>query len=131
MPVALFAMPFAIRRAFVLCWGFVALHLWAGPAPDTVRAEVHALMDALQSSGCEINRNGNWHTAAEAAVHLMRKFQHMERKNYITTTEHFIEQGASASSLSGNAYLVRCPAAAPMESKTWLMHRLAALRKKA
>jgi Family of unknown function (DUF5329) len=124
-------MLFVIRRAFALCWGFAALNVWASPAPEAVRAEVHALMDVLQTSGCEINRNGSWHTGAEAAVHLMRKFQHLERKNYITTTERFIEQGASASSLSGNPYLVRCPAAAPMESKTWLLHRLAALRKKA
>jgi Family of unknown function (DUF5329) len=123
-------MRFALFRFVVLCFGLATTNLLANPAPAPVRAEVQALMTALQTSGCEFNRNGKWHSGEEAAGHLMRKFEHMEGKNLISTTERFIEQGASASSSSGKAYLVRCPSAAPMESKPWLMQRLEAMRKK-
>ena len=123
-------MRFAMFRFVVLCFGLAATNLLASPAPASVRTEVQALMTALQTSGCEFNRNGKWHSGAEAAGHLMRKFEHMEGKNLITTTERFIEQGASASSSSGKAYSVRCASAAPVDSNPWLMQRLEALRKK-
>ncbi len=44
------------------------------------------------------------------------------------TAEQFIERAASASSLSGQAYLVRCGSAAPVQSGTWMLTQLQEMR---
>ncbi len=46
----------------------------------------------------------------------------------VKTAEQFIEKGASASSTSGKAYLVRCAGKAPVESGQWLKAELQQLR---
>lgn len=99
---------------------------WAAPSP--ARAEIEALLARLQSSGCSFNRNGSWHDAAEARDHLLRKLAYLEDRNLVQTTEQFIERAASASSMSGRPYLVKCGGAAPVESRAWLGAQLQALR---
>ena len=100
----------------------------AAPLAPAVRAEISALLTSLERSGCEFSRNGSWHSGSEAKTHLLRKLQYLEDKDAISTTEQFIERGASSSSSTGKPYLVRCPGAATVESKQWLMARLAAAR---
>ena len=118
-----------MRRLFLvpLLWLFAAA-LNAAPLAPPVRAEVDALLSALEKSGCEFNRNGSWHAAKEARTHLLRKLEYLEGKNAVQSTEQFIELAASASSSSGKPYLVRCGKAAPVESRAWLSAQLAALR---
>ena len=98
----------------------------AAPAP--VRAEIDALLTALQASGCEFNRNGNWYSAAEAETHLRRKLDYLERKDKVRSSEQFIERAASASSMTGQRYWVRCEGSAPVESSVWLNTRLMEVR---
>lgn len=104
--------------------------LAAAPVPEQVRSEINALLVALQASGCEFNRNGSWYSGTEARAHLQRKFEYLEGKGAVASTEQFIELGASTSSTSGKAYLVRCGATPAVESKNWLYSRLSALRAK-
>ena len=59
----------------------------ATPLPPAARAEVDALLARLQSSGCEFNRNGSWHSGAEAKAHLLKKLDYLEGKNLVTTAE--------------------------------------------
>ena len=84
---------------------FATVILWsasaAAPAPVPVRAEIDGLLARLQSSGCEFNRNGSWYSGAEAKTHLMRKLDYLDGKDLVTSTEKFIELGASTSSSSG------------------------------
>ena len=101
---------------------------WADPLPPAAKAEVTALFGKLTASSCEFNRNGDWHSAAEAKTHLERKLSYLEDKNLVKTAEQFIDLGASKSSMSGKPYLVRCGGAAPIESKAWLTRELAAVR---
>jgi Family of unknown function (DUF5329) len=68
------------------------------PAP--ARADVEAILKALQSSGCQFNRNGSWYTGSEAQAHLTKKLD----------------------------YLVRCMNGPAIESKTWLQDKLKAIR---
>lgn len=100
----------------------------AAPLPPPARAEVDALLARLQSSGCEFNRNGNWYSGTDAKTHLLKKLDYLEGKNLVKTAEQFIEQGASASSMSGKPYLVRCAGKAPVESGKWLKAELQAAR---
>lgn len=100
----------------------------AAPLPPAARAEVDALLNRLQSSGCEFNRNGSWYTGAEARAHLLKKLDYLEGKDMVATAEQFIERGASGSSMSGKPYLVRCAGRAPVESGPWLKAELQAAR---
>ncbi len=100
----------------------------AAPLPAAAHAEVIGLMQRLQSSGCQFNRNGAWYSGEEAKAHLLQKLDYLERKDLVHSAEQFIALGASESSMSGKSYLVRCGSAAPVESKTWLSAELQALR---
>jgi hypothetical protein len=103
-----------------------ALH--AAPVAPAVRTEIDALLTALQTSGCEFNRNGSWYTAAEARDHLLRKLEYLEGKDAVRSAEQFIALGATTSSSSGQPYRVRCGDAPPVQSQQWLSARLRALR---
>lgn len=101
----------------------------ADPAPPAVRAEIEALLVRLQAPGCQFNRNGSWHSGTEAQAHLRKKLEYLEGKNLVKTTEDFINLAASASSMSGESYLVRCGASPAVESKAWLQEQLGAIRR--
>lgn len=113
--------------AAVWCAAFAASAAAASPA---VRTEIDMLLGALSTAGCEFNRNGAWHTGAEARAHLTRKLDHLIGRNAVNSAEQFIELGASASSSSGKPYLVKCGSGAPVESRTWLQERLKMVREK-
>jgi Family of unknown function (DUF5329) len=118
-----------ITRPFTL---FLLTALFAGTVfaastPAPVRAEITRLLDKLQSSSCQFNRNGTWHLAADAAQHLTRKLDYIEKRTPLTSTEQFITLAATASSMSGNPYLVRCGAVV-QPSAQWLAKELAAIR---
>jgi hypothetical protein len=100
----------------------------AAPAPAPVRAEIDALLAKLQSSGCEFNRNGSWHSAADAKRHLLRKLEYLENKTTLRTAEQFIELAATSSSSSGQAYQVKCAGGTAQPSAQWLTRELAAIR---
>lgn len=117
-----------MRTAFALVASLLLSAAHAAPLPAAARAEVDALLTRLQSSGCEFNRNGSWHAGAEAKGHLTKKLDYLEGKGLVQTAEQFIERGASASSMSGKPYLVRCAGKAPVESAQWLKAELQQLR---
>lgn len=114
-----------IAAIVLAAWSCVSL---AAPTPAPVRSEIDALLDRLQSSGCQFNRNGTWHDGAKAKEHLLNKLKYMERKGTVQSTEQFIELAASASSSSGKPYQVKCGAAEPVQSRQWLNDELAKLR---
>ncbi|MGW8393092.1 DUF5329 family protein [Pseudoduganella sp. HUAS MS19] len=113
-----------LTLAFALAWAGAQ----AAPLPAPARAEVDALLARLQTSGCQFNRNGSWYSGADARTHLLRKLEYLEKKDMVRNAEQFIDLGASASSSSGKAYMVKCGAAAPVESKAWLGAELKAIR---
>ena len=92
-------------------------------------AEIVELLSALGASKCEFYRNGSWHDAAAAQAHLTKKYEYLRDKKKITTTEQFIADGGSKSSMSGETYQVRCPGRAAEPSAKWLSDELARLRR--
>lgn len=99
------------------------------PLPPAARAEVTAVLNRLEGSGCGFNRNDRWHSASQARAHLQRKLDHVERNEAVKTAEGFIYLAASKSSVTGAAYQVRCSGQAPVASTAWLLQRLAELRR--
>jgi hypothetical protein len=98
----------------------------AAPTPKA-KAEIAGLMDALSSSGCRFQRNGSWHDADEARAHLQRKYDYLLKKDKVDSAEQFIERAASASSMSGRAYRVRCDGK-EQDAASWLNGQLRRLR---
>ena len=91
-------------------------------------SEINQLFRALEASGCSFNRNGSWYNASEASAHLHRKYDYLAKKGLAKSAESFIDLAASKSSMSGKPYLVRCGTAAPVESRSWFLGKLAQLR---
>lgn len=100
----------------------------AAPLAPTAHAEIEALLQDLASSRCEFYRNGSWYPAPKAASHLQRKLDYFERKGRLDDAAGFIAEGATRSSMSGEAYQVRCPGEPVEPSASWLNRRLEHLR---
>jgi hypothetical protein len=112
---------------FLLTCTFVAAGT-AAPLSPVARTEIRGLMSRLETSGCEFNRNGTWHTARDAKSHLLRKLKYLEDSGAVQTTEQFIELAASSSSTTGQPYLVKCGGGVAVKSGAWLRSELQILR---
>jgi hypothetical protein len=106
-------------------WTSMAAH---GAPSAQARADVESLLDAVDRSGCEFERNGTWHAAHDAQMHLRDKYQYLLIRSPIDTPEQFIDQVATRSSLTGTPYRVRCGSTPPTSSHQWLLDELARLR---
>ena len=100
----------------------------ASPLPTAVRAEIDALLQTLSRSDCEFYRNGSWYPGSKAASHLQRKLDYFERKGLVDDAIGFIDAAATRSSMSGEAYQVRCPGVPAEPSAQWLKRKLAQSR---
>lgn len=116
----------AALQTLAVCLLATAAH--AAPAAP-LKTEIDALLKALLASGCEFERNGNWHSAADASTHLSAKLEHLERMGAVKSAEDFIALAASESSITRRPYRVRCGDAEPVESRAWMLERLKAARK--
>ena len=92
------------------------------------RKEIDQLLLRVGNSGCEFFRSGTWHNAADAQTHLDRKLRYMVTRGMVSTPEDFIAKGATGSSLTGEAYSIRCRNGASQPSATWLDAELRAMR---
>ena len=99
----------------------------ATPSP-VARDEIASLLMRLKASGCQFKRNGTWHSADEAQVHLQRKLDYLLKRGAVATAEQFIERAATKSSVTGQAYLVKCGNKPPVQTGTWFFAELDALR---
>ena len=117
----------------IVQWALLALlmnapPLYAEPLSPAARGEIEVLLSRLAASDCQFKRNGRWHTAVEAQVHLRRKLDYLVDKGAVASAEQFIERAASQSSMSGQAYQVKCGSQAPAASGAWLRAELQRLR---
>ena len=111
----------------------LVLGLWWAPALRAepavkVQVEVDFLLGYVEGSGCQFYRNGTWHDAKAAQAHLLDKYRYLAARNLINTAEDFIEKAATKSSLSGQAYQVKCGDAAAVTTNRWLHDELAHFR---
>ncbi len=80
--------------------------------------EIEALLKKIETSDIIFIRNGNEHTAKEAADHLRSKWEQTNGK--IKTKKDFIEQLATKSSLTGELYLVQLKDGSKIKAADWL-----------
>jgi len=89
-----------------------------------VRNEVLHLLGYVESSQCAFYRNGKWHDARAARRHLQRKYDYLAKRDLVRRAEDFLELAATRSSVSGEAYRVRCADKQLMMSSAWLAEEL-------
>ncbi|MGE8447991.1 MAG: DUF5329 domain-containing protein [Comamonas sp.] len=117
----------ALAAACLLC-SLAAGAQTASSGTSTTEREIQSLFKALQQSGCEFARNGQWYSASEASAHLQRKYSYLQKRDLAPTAEAFIARAASQSSMSGKPYLVRCPGQPEVRSQQWFEAQLANAR---
>lgn len=112
--------------AACLFWASLAF----GHMPTVAQAEIQALLDYVGSSGCEFNRNGDWHSAEVTRLHLTKKFQYLLDRRPPRNAEDFIANVATTSHLSGQPYMVRCDPGETIPSSIWLQTHLKKIRQR-
>jgi hypothetical protein len=90
--------------------------------------EIDYLIGYLQTSDCQMIRNGKAYSGEDGAKHVRRKFDHFRDK--ISSTEEFIAYSATKSTMSGRLYEVQCPGEEPVPSSEWLLEELEVHRKR-
>ena len=110
---------------FLVCGAAIAT---AAPPPQT-ETEVMHLLEFVQRSACEFNRNGTWYNGKEARLHLEKKYGALAARGLIGKAEDFIERAASKSSISGQNYKIRCQGGITTTSGRWLADELQRHRK--
>ena len=104
-----------------------SLPAFAAEPSAHAKVEVEQLLSRLATSGCTFQRNGSWHSAGEARVHLEKKYKYLLDKKRLATAEDFVSLAASKSSVSGSPYAVKC-AGQEQPSAAWMGSQLKQLR---
>jgi Family of unknown function (DUF5329) len=117
-----------MRWPLALLITLLALPAVAAEPDETARTEITHLLQYLESSGCQFQRNGSWYPPARAADHLNQKYEYLLKKGLVTSAETFIERAATESSQSGKPYSVKCGDAAPVPSADWMREELKRFR---
>jgi len=124
-----------LNRSVIFRWTVVACcalaasaAAWTAELSGTAQKEITQLLDRIEASNCSFGRNGDWYPPGEARKHLQMKLDYMVKRNMLGSTEDFISKAATASSVSGQAYQIRCGAEAPIASATWLTAELKRIR---
>ena len=104
----------------------------AALAQATPSASEQKLIDALilrvsNMKTMTFMRNGDEHSAADAAKHMKAKFDHF--KDEIVTAEDFIDRCASRSEMTGKPYQVKLHNGAVKDAQEFLNAELRTLRK--
>jgi hypothetical protein len=97
-------------------------------AASVADVEIGQLLGYIEHSGCAVYRNGTWYSASSARAHLEKKYRYLLARGLVNTTEEFMDRTATASSMSGEPYQVKCDGHAPVSSAEWLTMELQRLR---
>lgn len=114
--------------AVAFAWTIVTLPVaWSAPSPAAQR-EIEHLLAYLEASGCDFQRSGQWHDARAARAHIEKKYKYLLQRDLVQSTDDFLVEAATGSSMGGGAYQVRCNGVV-QPSAQWLRAELARLRK--
>ncbi len=116
-------------RAIFLIAVLISGILSQATAASVTDVEIGHLLGYLERSGCEVYRNGSWYSASDARAHLEKKYRYLFDRGLVDTTEDFIDRAATASSMSGKPYQVKCDGREQVPSAEWLTTELQRLRR--
>jgi hypothetical protein len=107
---------------------YLVLILLLGLAPVVqagMQDEIQHLLQFVENSGCEFERNGTIYDSKEARAHIEKKYNYA--RSYVDETEEFIKYAATESSISGRKYHVIC-GDRKQASADWLHQELSRYR---
>ncbi|MBU1695000.1 MAG: DUF5329 domain-containing protein [Verrucomicrobia bacterium] len=104
------------RAVLSLFWCIPIAAFAAAASPDN---EISYLLNVVRTSAVTFVRNGEDHTAPEAAAHMQKKRDHFEKE--IKSAEDFIDKAASRSLLSGKEYVIRFSDGSTCSCSDWLL----------
>ena len=84
----------------------VAIMVLSSNVQADTQGEIQHLLQYVENSGCEFERNGKVYDSKEARSHIERKYNYVRK--YVGETEDFIKYAATESSMSGKKYQVIC-----------------------
>lgn len=91
--------------------------------------EVDHLIEFVNNTQCQYERNGNMHNGVEATEHIMKKADYYA--DDIKTAEDFIAYSATKSLMSRKHYKVHCEGQPTIKSSEWLLTELSRYREQA
>jgi hypothetical protein len=106
-----------IKLSFISLLLLLTLPAWA----ISSESEINHLLNFIEQSGCQFDRNGSVHDSKEAREHIQMKYDYARK--WISSTEDFIEYTATKSSMTGKRYHVVC-AGKRIPSGEWLLNEL-------
>ncbi len=120
-------MTFNLRLLLALCLLLLSLSAVAASATTPADREIDALIASVaQLKGATFIRNGDEHSAADAASHLQLKRRNAGKR--IQSAEDFIRYCATGSSLSGKPYQIRLANGQTIATADFFRARLSELR---
>lgn len=87
-----------------------------------MQTEINHLLEFLQNSECQFERNGKMHTGKDTVNHVKIKYNYFKSK--IDSAEKFIEYSATKSTMSGKFYMVLCKDKPKVKTRDWLLQEL-------
>jgi hypothetical protein len=118
-----------MKRFFLITFLIVGQVMNGLCAPADVAAEIKYLLTSVENSKGKFIRNGDEHSGKDAAGHMKKKYDHFKKQ--IKTAEDFVEKCATKSELSGKVYKIKEADGTMVDSKAWMLARLAEYRKQA
>ncbi|MFM2344180.1 MAG: hypothetical protein RLZZ210_790 [Pseudomonadota bacterium] len=118
------------HKIFILMLGLFPLLLNAKELNENSKNEISHLLNYINNSNCEFNRNGTWYKSSEAQKHIQKKYDYAINKGVINSTEDFISYAADKSSMTGVKYKIKCAKDKEITSSEWLNAELTKFRKK-
>jgi len=115
------------RTLMLLAAFFAASHAAAAPDAKATR-EIDHLLAFVATSDCKFIRGGTDYDGKAAREHLERKLE--VARSMLSTADQFVDRVATGSSMTGEAYKVRC-GTRELTSKAWLHAELEKYRKTA
>ena len=110
-----------------LQWAILMSILLALPANADMNQEIRHLLEYVENTDCQYDRNGHIYSGSEARDHINAKYDYYSDE--IDTTEDFIMYAATKSMMSGKKYKIHCPDVEPVYAADWLLKELYNYRK--
>ena len=99
----------------------------AAATPDAkAKGEIDHLLSFVEASDCRFVRAGSEYNGKAAREHLERKLD--AARSMLSTADQFVDRVATSSSMTGEAYKVRC-GSRELTSQAWLRGELDKYRK--
>ena len=107
----------SLLKALIVVTTLMATFAMAGS-----QQEIDHLLNYVESTPCQYERNGTLHNGRMARGHIEMKYNHYRKK--VRTAEDFIKYSATRSSISGSQYQIICPNAEAVNASDWLQVEL-------